>query len=362
MKRVSYLGIFIATIVVIGIYVFKENSENTKNSDDLHISLHEMSYNRTKIKDSKVSKKKTKFDIYLERNKRLLKVCQRYKKEYKIQRNFEIMNIHTLKLGAGFLLDHKNKIGYCENPKVGTSTWMNYFFWLLPTEKQKMHGHAKHKENQDMRETIWEHFMVDHTQSFKKSSMRKVEKHLNHLRKRLNGKIFTFTFVRHPFERLVSAYKNKGLIRHKMKNLGHEKWFLRDHSFLSFVDLVLSEYRKSSCYKMYYSACNKDKYTFNYHWSPLTSRCSYCEVSYDVIGHMETFDDDVRYIFSKTKIDKFFPRKKYTKHLNPTKRNKKDETLFYFKQLTQSQYNDLYDMYRMDFEAFGYDQNLYKPQ
>ena len=49
MKRVINLAIFIATIIVICIYVSKENSENTKNSDDLHISLHEISYNRTEI-------------------------------------------------------------------------------------------------------------------------------------------------------------------------------------------------------------------------------------------------------------------------------------------------------------------------
>ena len=60
--------------------------------------------------------------IYLERNERISKVCQRYRNEYNIERNLEILNIHTLGHGAGFILDRKNKIGYCENPKVGTST------------------------------------------------------------------------------------------------------------------------------------------------------------------------------------------------------------------------------------------------
>ena len=74
---------------------------------------------------------------------------------------------------------------------------------------------------------------------------------------------------------------------------------------------------------------------------------------------METFDEDVRYIVLKTELDKFFPVKNYTKHLNPTKKNKKNETIYFLRQLTRKQLNDLYDMYRMDFEAFGYDNELF---
>ena len=76
---------------------------------------------------------------------------------------------------------------------------------------------------------------------------------------------------------------------------------------------------------------------------------------------METFDDDVQYIFTKTKLKSFFPVKNYTKHLNPTKKNKENETSSFFEQLSEKQFYDLYDMYRMDFEAFGYNAILYLP-
>ena len=98
-----------------------------------------------------------------ERNKRLYKVCQKYKKEFNITRNLEILNIHTLGHGAGFLLDRNNKLGYCENPKVGTSTWINYFSWLLPLEKRKIFDDAKEEVNQEMRRAVWKHFMVENT-------------------------------------------------------------------------------------------------------------------------------------------------------------------------------------------------------
>ena len=75
--------------------------------------------------------------------------------EYNVERNLEILNVHTLGHGAGFILDRKNKIGYCENPKVGTSTWMNYFFWLLPAKKRQMLDDAKEGVNQEMRHAVW---------------------------------------------------------------------------------------------------------------------------------------------------------------------------------------------------------------
>ena len=61
----------------------------------------------------------------------------------------------------------------------------------------------------------------------------------------------TFSFVRHPFERLVSAYNDRILNINNYKNdnylerVGLQKWYEHDHSFPAFVDLVLKEYREA---------------------------------------------------------------------------------------------------------------------
>ena len=339
----------------------------------------------------------TRAKIYLERNERISKVCQRYRNEYNMGKNFEILNLHTLYHGNGFLLDLKNNIGFCMNGKVGSTTWTNYFYWLLPAKKREMVDDGN-DVNMKMRYDVWRHFMVEqsfesfhdandylakcffemfqNTKSFNKCSLPDVEEIFNRLVKVLNARIFTFTFVRHPFERLVSDYKNIVLQRTGLIEIGPSRddnmkftnqWCSRNHTFPAFVDLVLSKYRQSSCYRSYYRSCNKEKYSFSYHWSPLTSRCSYCEFPYNVIGHMETFDEDIQYIFSKTEINTFFPVKNYTKHLNSSKKknvvnDNEKETLFYFRQLSQKQFDDLFEMYQMDFDAFGYDAQLYLPQ
>ena len=224
---------------------------------------------------------------------------------------------------------------------------------------------VNYKMRPEMRHEMWKNFKAQNTKSFNKLSLPVIEKYFDHLVKDLNDRIFTFTFVRHPFESLISAHKNKILgemiIEKRLMSL-NKHWHSKNYCFPAFADQVLSEYQNSSCYRSYYSSCNKNIYKINKHWSPLTSRCSYCELSYDVIGHMETFDEDVRYIVSKAKINTFFPLKNYTKHLNPSTKNKENETASYLRQLSKKQFHDLYEMYKMDFDAFGCDAESGLPQ
>ena len=99
--------------------------------------------------------------------------------------------------------------------------------------------------------------------------------------------------------------------------------------FPSFVDLVLSEYAKSNNFKLR---------TINVHWAPMNMKYQYCDVTYDVIGRMETFVDFLKYIMIKNKLE---------------------HTLKYFSKLRKSQIRSLYKMYRMDFELFGYNAEEY---
>ena len=137
-----------------------------------------------------------------------------------------------------------------------------------------------------------------------------------------------------------------------MRNIGGhnevnwvKKWYKNNHSFPEFVDLVLTKHKTNFV---------------NGHWEPFSTHCNFCEVDYDVIGKMETFSDDVKYLIKLKKLEKRIPLNKAKLSVIPGKDNIKGAksktkitATFYMSQLTKGQTDVLYEMYHTDFEMFG---------
>jgi hypothetical protein len=56
--------------------------------------------------------------------------------------------------------------------------------------------------------------------------------------------------------------------------------------------------------------------TINEHWRPFYARCSYCDITYNVIGRVETFEEDFRYILLKQNLTNILPLKQTGVHKN----------------------------------------------
>lgn len=187
------------------------------------------------------------------------------------------------------------------------------------------------------------------------------DKAMRHLKK---NKFFFFSFVRHPFERLVSSYMDKiirlgdqwyktvapdmtgnRLQNEKYRKVAHQ-WYQEDHSFSSYVDLVLNRYSKGKVLDM--------------HWKPMYDHCNYCYFKYDFIGRMETFNEDVKYVIKTNALEDKISIKDSEFQANSVGNgtNTLAKELFH-KNLSRDQIENLYQYYKMDFELFGYDAKPY---
>ncbi|KAJ8686642.1 hypothetical protein QAD02_022436 [Eretmocerus hayati] len=173
------------------------------------------------------------------------------------------------------------------------------------------------------------------------------------LAKFLNDSV-SFIIVRHPFERLLSAYRDK--LEHSLphtfhsklgsqivshyRNKGHRssgKHGPRYPLFDEFVDWLLCEWKAGNELDM--------------HWTPIVNFCTPCQVRFDVIAKFETLYDDQNYLIKHAHVGHIIkPEWK-----NPTRGvQTKDVIKQYFTQLSKTQIEELYEMFRYDFILFDY--------
>ena len=113
------------------------------------------------------------------------------------------------------------------------------------------------------------------------------------------------------FCRLASAYEDKVLSNGSSVN--KIKSFRKLQKFSAFVDHVLHQYKSRGCYRKFNSPCS-----VNEHWRPYNAICLYCDINYNVIGRVETFEEDVRYIFLKTNLTEMLNISDLHMHKRPT--------------------------------------------
>ena len=104
---------------------------------------------------------------------------------------------------------------------------------------------------------------------------------INIICRKIFEKSLSISVVRHPFERLVSAYQNKFVDHSSSKFAKYLKYHFHANSFAMFVKMIL-EQSEMKCQQM--NTCQ-----LNNHWKPFITRCAYCDVSYSIIArHMST--------------------------------------------------------------------------
>ena len=155
-----------------------------------------------------------------------------------------------------------------------------------------------------------------------------------------------FTIVRHPLERLVSAYRDKFEFAKKFA-------YIYNHYAHQVLNTTAAGSRTSrrpsfSDFVNYLLRTPVDQY--NDHWVPYWLHCHLCEVEYDVIAKMETITEDTDFISDRSGLSSF----NISLPWSNKKRPREDVTSEYIKQLSLTQLRRLYEIYKPDFEMFDY--------
>ena len=270
--------------------------------------------------------------------------------------------------GKMFLLTEKTKkMGYCDIPKSASSTLRSTSCIMnsidaVTESKQPECYHRLYKDH---------------------SLLATNTKELSQLN---NLNIFKFMFVRHPFERLASAYNDKFVAHTKNYTyksradgtkvtveeayITHIRDYQKKFMNMASVDTCLDESSlefKFSCFVEYVldSTRNEEKMANVFgqymviHWWPYTEMCRVCKIHYDFIGHIEDFQSDIQMLLAKFPDNKalkeLYKRKKKMNCTSNCDEKKNDVYLKYFRQLSKRVILRLYHMYKNDFELGGYD-------
>ena len=166
----------------------------------------------------------------------------------------------------------------------------------------------------------------------------------NDLTEVLDKHPFTFAVVRHPWQRLVSAYLD---FKTRSRNPGNAAGKLATGSF--------SQFLRHSVLKNNYSCTDGGCASVNnHHWRSMDVSCSFCAVNYTVISTMETFGEDYARVSAKLGLEKVKAERS-----NVHGGSKIEQlTAEHFKEVPEDIKQKLRKIYEYDLKLFGYQDNI----
>ncbi|XP_037096148.1 carbohydrate sulfotransferase 11-like isoform X2 [Syngnathus acus] len=233
------------------------------------------------------------------------------------------------------IVDDKHSLIYCYVPKVACTNWKRILMVLTSdgryTEPLAIPANEAH--------------VAGNLRTLSEFSAPEINRRLRSYLK--------FIFVREPFERLVSAYRNKftrsyntafhkrygtKIIRRHRKNPDPEALENgNDASFHEFVQYLVDPRTQR-------------EELFNEHWERVHSLCHPCMIHYDVVGKYETLERDAHAVLSLAGVEDTveFPTS------SKSTRTDSNMAARFFKHISPFYQKRLFNLYRMDFLLFNY--------
>lgn len=161
--------------------------------------------------------------------------------------------------------------------------------------------------------------------------------------------------TRHPFERLLSAYRDKferpnrsyyykKYGNHIISSYQNEQTGInsvRQPTFSQFLKFIISEKN------------------FDEHWRPYYIECDPCGIEYDYILKLDNLHIEEKYLFKVLNVSRTIKNNKNVDNINPNGRTDHNISKQYFSKVKEHLLRDIYELYEKDFLIFGYSPNWY---
>ncbi|XP_021421428.1 carbohydrate sulfotransferase 11 [Oncorhynchus mykiss] len=233
------------------------------------------------------------------------------------------------------IVDDKHGLLYCYVPKVACTNWKRVFMVLT--------GDGRYHEP----------LAIPANEAHVAGNLRTLSEYsTSEINRRLRSYL-KFIFVREPFERLVSAYRNK--FTRSYNTAFHKRYgtkIIRRHRPQPQPDALERGNDVSFQEFVYYlvDPRTQREEPFNEHWERIHSLCHPCLVHYDVVGKYETLEQDSRSVLrlAGTDGEVRFPTS------GKSTRTNGDMAAQFFQNISPFYQKKLYNLYRMDFLLFNY--------
>ena len=257
-------------------------------------------------------------------------------------------------------------IAYCPVFKSATSTWLNHIIEIVNVTKETSNS-VRNKYPSLVNQLLHLGAMNPRTKAW-----RNFTEHLPH-----PSNFTGLIIVRHPFDRLVSAFRDK-LERNNLvetfyyeqfgksfvkkyrkmaiEALG-EQYFNKENHFGTPI-LVKDNRRPNSNLPSFWEFAQSviDGFKIDEHWAPINKYCSICTypATFKYVLKFEELEHEEKLFLIHSGWEKKIKRRKKINVNDHNGLSGKDVTQIYFSILSKKQILSLYQVYELDFHLFEY--------